>query len=198
MQVFIDGIPQFNNTISKKTDAFQIVPKTPDFDKEVEATLKYDGLPPLQVDQHNLQQGSVLFYNAGSLYLRSSEGSGIDENIFTSEKTGSDQSHVVIVENGHIVCVGICPDRQSVTEKIDLQGGSIAYDLTSYPDRIAQSFNLSSPSLISYGSPLGLVTIKAEASTNDGGVSDPLLESSLHVPVVRAIDGLEFETRDAL
>jgi hypothetical protein len=59
-----------------------------------------------------------------------------------------------------------------------------------------------SPSLVTFGSPLGLSNIDQEDSTNDGMIFDPLLEN---VPkmldsdsLVRAVDGLEFQTRDAL
>ena len=68
---------------------------------------------------------------------------------------------------------------------VDLEGGSIAQGL------------------LSYGAPLGLEEITAEASTNDGVAPAPLIDS---VPslvggdkyLARAIDGLKFETRDAL
>jgi len=62
-------------------------------------------------------------------------------------------------------------------------------------------FNFS-PALISYGSPLALNHIDAEESAIDGYVSNPL---DLEPPsilgqgnVIRAIDGLQFATRDAL
>jgi hypothetical protein len=59
------------------------------------------------------------------------------------------------------------------------------------------------PGLLSYGAPLGLEEINAEASTGDGVAPAPLVDS---VPsliggdkyLARAIDGLIFETRDAL
>jgi hypothetical protein len=69
---------------------------------------------------------------------------------------------------------------------IDLEAGSI------------------SPGLVSFGSPLGLEHIQAEQSTTDGPVFDPLSRNG--VPdilggdgaIIRAADGLLFQTRDAL
>jgi len=68
---------------------------------------------------------------------------------------------------------------------VDLEGGSIA------------------PGLLSYGAHLGLEEISEEASTGDGVSPAPLVDSvpslvggDKYLP--RAIDGLTFETRDAL
>jgi len=59
-----------------------------------------------------------------------------------------------------------------------------------------------SPSLLTFGSPLGLSNIDQEDSTNDGVVFDPLTQSIPkilgHSTLIRAVDGLEFQTRDAL
>lgn len=58
------------------------------------------------------------------------------------------------------------------------------------------------PGLISYGAPLALNHIDAERSANDGRVSNPLLSESPTIlgpgNVIRAVDGLQFATRDAL
>jgi hypothetical protein len=58
------------------------------------------------------------------------------------------------------------------------------------------------PSLISYGSHLGLNHIDGEPSTNDGQVDDPLKSNPPSIlgngNVIQAVDGLQFSTRDAL
>jgi hypothetical protein len=68
---------------------------------------------------------------------------------------------------------------------------------------IIVSDTLSLTSLISFGSALGLQEIAGEASTQNGAPLDPLLQA---VPSIaggasaldRAVDGLQFGTRDAL
>ncbi|KAF9474768.1 carbohydrate esterase family 9 protein [Pholiota conissans] len=181
-QVFIDGIAQLEDPhVSKKPEQFQHAPKTPDFSKEIKETLKYDGLPPLEAKKANTDV--VIFKNVDSVFLK--KGSVIEE-AFSVAEGGS--SGVVIVERGKIVCMGTSPcsnfpdDRNVHT--IDLEGGSI------------------SPSLISYGSHLGLHHIDGESTTNDGKVYNPLKGDPPSVlgvgPVIRAVDGLQFATRDAL
>lgn len=177
MQVFIDGIPQLNTTIKKKPAAFQTAPTTPNFDKEMEETLKHDGLPPLNPGPGD--PGKIVFHNVASLYLRDSDGKTIQQVMLSQVK---DSNQTVVIDNGRVVCVGQCLQFHSKgLRHIDLEGGSIA------------------PSLISYGSGLGLVNIDMEASANDGSVVDPLLETgSWKWPIPRAVDGLQFETRQAL
>jgi len=68
---------------------------------------------------------------------------------------------------------------------IDLHGGSI------------------SPGLVSFGAPLGLQIIDQESSTNDGNVYDPLIKAVPKIlggdgAVARAVDGLQYSSRDAL
>jgi len=60
---------------------------------------------------------------------------------------------------------------------------------------------LSSPGLVSYGSDLGLSHIAMESSTSDGPAPDPLSANppaTLGDTVIRAVDGLVFESRNAL
>ncbi|KAG5353785.1 hypothetical protein C0989_002568 [Termitomyces sp. Mn162] len=180
-QVYIDGIAQVAKPFSvNKPATFREVPETPNFDKEAELALKYDGLPPLEpaVDD----SGVVLFTNVSSIYLR--KGPVIQE-IFAA---ADEHIHgTVIVDNGHIVCAGDCSDVSVATNArhVDLEGGSI------------------SPSLVTFGSPLGLEEITYEPSTNDGVVFDPL---GGEVPsivggdgsIIRAVDGLQFAGRDTL
>ena len=71
-------------------------------------------------------------------------------------------------------------------EVVDLKGGSLA------------------PGLTSYGSPLGLVEIRLEPSTNDVTVLDPLVDGNLpsilgkDAAIIRAVDGLQFQGRNTL
>ncbi|KAJ7600925.1 carbohydrate esterase family 9 protein [Mycena floridula] len=181
IQVFIDGIPQLTPSFhSVKPETFQSAPKVPNFDKEAKETLEYDGLPPLDGTTKSSGQGKIVFTSVGSIYLRTPGGTGVKE-VFTADATSSSQDFVVVVENGSIVCVGLCSDLQlGATTRIDLEGGSI------------------SPSLVSYGSPLGLSAIGSEPSTSDGLMIDPLLNKVTEIPVIKAVDGLLFDTRDAL
>jgi len=59
-----------------------------------------------------------------------------------------------------------------------------------------------SPALISYGSHLGLVEIDQEDSANDGRAPDLLKKENPSIlgagTIIHAVDGLQFETRDAL
>jgi imidazolonepropionase-like amidohydrolase len=98
----------------------------------------------------------------------------------------------VLIKAGKIICAsaGSCLEAESAlkysdTTVIDLHGGAV------------------SPGLLSFGSPLGLQDITSEPSTNDGVVFDPLV---MPIPsiignetaAIRAVDGLQFATRDAL
>ncbi|PPQ65659.1 hypothetical protein CVT26_000291 [Gymnopilus dilepis] len=180
-QVYIDGIAQIEKPhTSVKPSVVQKLPQTPDFHKEVEQTIKYEGLPPL--DAKNATADVVVFTNVQSILLR--QGSKIREVV--SPATG--EGKVVMVENGQIACTGSfsdCPSAMSHSvQKVDLKGGSI------------------SPALISFGSPLGLSHIQAEPSTNDGLVIDPLRSDPPSIlgegSVIQAVDGLQFQSRDAL
>ncbi|KAF8973204.1 carbohydrate esterase family 9 protein [Flammula alnicola] len=182
-QVFIDGIVQIKEPkISKKPATFQQAPQTPDFSKEVEETLEYDGLPPLETKKSDADV--VVFTNVHHIFLR--QGSGIKE-VFSTSEAGA--GSIVVVESGKVVCIGVsptCPSAQYGTnvQRIDLEGGSI------------------SPSLISFGSHLALHHIDGEASTNDGNIHDPLTSDPPSVlgkgSIIHAVDGLQFATRDAL
>ncbi|KAH9176445.1 carbohydrate esterase family 9 protein [Lactarius sanguifluus] len=100
-------------------------------------------------------------------------------------------SGVVMVLNGTVACLGpenSCSldefsDSHAPPRIIDLKGGSI------------------SPTLVSYGSYLGLSEIQGEISTGDGNVFDPLVapaSSAAEQVLVRAVDGLQFAGRNAL
>lgn len=63
-------------------------------------------------------------------------------------------------------------------------------------------FSPTSPALVSFGSPLGLQEISGEPSTYDGVVFDAFGEVPAIIggdqSVIRAVDGLQYGTRDAL
>ncbi|KAF5370700.1 hypothetical protein D9758_002026 [Tetrapyrgos nigripes] len=184
-QVFIDGIPQIEKPhIHKKSAAFQHVPKVPDFTKEAQDAITYDGLPPLT--SSSTTPNTVVFTNVKSVYTRSA--GAVEASFFVQDESAYG---VVVVRNGKIICTGTesaCLTNSVLDDPeviyVDLKGGSL------------------SPSLVTFDSPLGLSNIDQEDSTNDGMVLDPLLQNLPKVlgddALVRAVDGLEFQTRDAL
>lgn len=185
-QVFIDGIPQFESAyVARKPANFQRSPKVPNFEKEANETIKYEGLPPLHPKKATYDV--VVFTNVKSVFTRSS---GVVQREFSARDYSS--LGVVVTRNGTMVCAGdqatclalnILGDANHAV--IDLEGGEIV------------------PGLVSFGSPLGLQHIDQEPSTNDGDVPDPLVKSIPKIMggdtmIVRASDGLEFASRDAL
>ncbi|KAL0956531.1 hypothetical protein HGRIS_002672 [Hohenbuehelia grisea] len=185
-QVYIDGIPQLASPHTViKPESFQRVPKTPNFDKEAADAVKFDGLPPLAPAKLGDDKTEfVIFSNVSSMYRRSK---GRVEEIFSAAEAGG--PGVVVVKRGKVICSGssaTCASfvRDVSAEEIDLEGGSLA------------------PGLLSYGSPLGLQEIQGESSTYDGVVIDPLTGKVPEIiggddAVIRAVDGLQFATRDA-
>ncbi|KAF9450409.1 composite domain of metallo-dependent hydrolase [Macrolepiota fuliginosa MF-IS2] len=186
-QVFIDGIAQLETPhVTPKNVQAQKAPKTPNFDKEAQLAVEYDGLPPLTPQPE--QAASILFTNVSRVHTRGPK-CGISQ-VYSMSEAG--ELGAVFVNKGKIICVGlpsIC-GKQARTFKgdikvIDLQGGSIA------------------PALTSFGSPLGLEDIQGESSTKDGKVIDPLKSDVPSIlggdgSVIRAVDGLQFSSRDAL
>ncbi|KAI0320932.1 carbohydrate esterase family 9 protein [Amylostereum chailletii] len=185
VQVVIDGVLQLDSPYTlHKPETFQSSPEVPNFDREVEETLKYDGLPPLLPNKS--EANTILFTNVKSVILPRLDT--LQEAFSAQEEMG-----VAIVKDGSLVCHGV-PSTCVVDDflaaddslrVIDLQGGAL------------------SPGLTSFGSDLGLSEIRGEASTRDGIVFDPL---SGPVPkivggdnaLIRAVDGLQFAGRDAL
>ncbi|THU95633.1 carbohydrate esterase family 9 protein [Dendrothele bispora CBS 962.96] len=185
-QVFIDGIPQLETPhASTKPPAFQHVPSVPNFDKEAEDAVTYDGLPPLRPSSTFSE--TVVFTNVKSVYSRSGD---VVEAVYTAQDAIT--YGTVVVRNGRLICTGTettCLSSSILDDPevsyVDLEGGSL------------------SPSLLTFGSPLGLSNIDQEDSTNDGVVLDPLIASVPKIvggdsALIRAVDGLEFQTRDAL
>lgn len=124
-QVFIDGIAQIATPyVNPKPASFQTVPKTPDFSREAEDALKYEGLPPLV--PMRCKSDLVFFTNVSSVFVK--HGDGIREAFSASEASGSGN---VVVEKGEIICMGDA-STCSVTkydsniQHVDLEGGSIS------------------------------------------------------------------------
>ncbi|KAI0305776.1 carbohydrate esterase family 9 protein [Multifurca ochricompacta] len=183
-QVYIDGISQLELPyVVDKPNSLQNVPKVPNFDREATAAIEYEGLPPLLPDESYV--GDVLFKNVKNFFV---PGDRI-RDVFATQNI---DSGVVMVRNGSIACSGsetscsiaeLADGRGRHVRIIDLKGGSI------------------SPSLVSYGSALGVSEIQGEVSTGDGAVPDPLSVSTtptVEQLLVRAVDGLQFAGRDAL
>lgn len=188
-QVYIDGIPQIDTPhVHGKPASFQKTPMTPNFDKEAAEAVKYEGLPPLRPSR---SVTNVVFSNVKSVWSRVDYGVGIEETFHATRlnRSSDKERTVVVIENGNLKCTGTtltCAVKNLVGyETIDLEGGSLA------------------PGLTSFGSPLGLVEIEGEMSTQDGPVFDPLSGTVPGIAggdgaVIRAVDGLQFATRDAL
>ncbi|KAL5518561.1 hypothetical protein ACEPAH_244 [Sanghuangporus vaninii] len=184
-QVFIDGVPQFDSTYEPpalKPETFQNVPETPDFGKEAEDAVKYEGLQPLEPEKS--VAGTVIFANVSSLTTRASGGIVVD--VFGASSDG--ESGILVTRAGKVVCAGMqesCSRFLSEPEAVivNLKGGAIA------------------PGLVSFGSNLGLEEIQGEVSTKDGVAPDPLDKNVPSIlgegPLIRAVDGLQFATRHA-
>ena len=166
-----------------KPEQYQSYPRVPNFDKEAKEAVKHEGLPPLKPAKPSKD---AIFIRVKSLYARHHTSGEV-----TLRKVANGDSGVVLVHNGKVVCAGsnaqceVMRTKMASVPIVDLEGGSIA------------------PGLLSYGAPLGLEEISAEASTGDGVAPAPLVDSAPSLVggdkyLARAIDGLSFETRDAL
>lgn len=163
------------------------MPKTPNFDQEAEDAVKFDGLPPLRGKK--AEKDLVVFKNVANIWVR--EGQEI-RHVFTSGdslKLGPSLA-TVIVEDAVMVCWGVgasCAQHGLISDAmvVDTEGGAVT------------------PGLVSFGSQLGTQEIAMEISTTDGVLFDPLEKDIPNMlggdaNVVRAVDGLQYGTRDAL
>lgn len=181
-QVFIDGIPQLQRAFSvEKPLNYQRRPPVPNFDKDAQKAVVYEGLPPLEPTKSD-DESTIVFVNVGTMYQ---QRNGVIEQIQIAQGEGS----AVVTRSGSIICYNQCAHSYDAddakTTIINIEGGSI------------------SPGFVSYGSPLGLEQITQEPSTNDGNLIDPLITKISNViggdyAIIRAADGLQFGTRDAL
>ncbi|KZV86711.1 composite domain of metallo-dependent hydrolase [Exidia glandulosa HHB12029] len=175
-QVFIDGIPQLAHphVAKSKAEQLQKLPKPPNFDEEAKKAVEWEGLPPLHPKQS--WKGTVKFVHVGTLWA-----SGVDG---LQAQTLSVPS-TVIVQGGRVLCTGCSDFHGDVETTVDLAGGALA------------------PSLVSYGSTLGLQEIPSESTTADGIAPDALLGPIPAIlggdgTLIRAVDGLQFGGRDTL
>ncbi|CAG8620184.1 17089_t:CDS:10, partial [Gigaspora rosea] len=161
LEVYIDGIPQFNtsssvleNEISKQIPSNNInasIPKSNFTRKPIKSRLT----------------SSLVLKNVGKVY--------VDKNNII-DTTSSTQGEIsVIVKDGIVECIGInCiePDHISSYEVIDLNGGYIL------------------PGFVAFSPSLGLSEIIKESSTTDG-VANPVSNPDNAEGLIYAIDGLK-------
>lgn len=182
--MFIDGIAQLESPhVVEKPPQFQVAPKVPNFDREAKEAIKYEGLQPLAPSG---RVDSTIFLNVQRVYRRDES----DMRIRSQDYMQSSEYGIVVVSRGRIVCQGKaaqCAEyrgRNPPVKEIDLEGGVIA------------------PGMLTYGGPIGLAEIEAEASTNDGVASAPIRHATPDLlgdhPLIRAADGLQFQGRDTL
>lgn len=182
--MFIDGIPQLHSPhVLQKPAEFQVVPKVPNWDKEMKEAIKHEGLQPLIPSKHLID---AVFVNIQKLYYRDSSSLTMQSRSFADRENGG----TVVIINGTVVCqdhAAQCAHhlaQNPYLEQIDLENGVIA------------------PGLLTYGGSIGLMEIEAEASTNDGVAYDPFEQEVPTLigdqPLIRAADGLQFKGRNAL
>ena len=194
-KVWIDGILQIpvpsknlgeENHITigkgKEDEKWRRVPDTPNWDNERNESIRWDGLPPLEGRK---VEKRVVIKNVKEIWRRSWDG-GVDK-VFFADGERQLKPETVVVEGGKVTCVGL--DCSSLSEAddtvVDLRGGAV------------------SPTLMTYGSQLGLEEIASEPSTGDGPTYDAFKKNVPNIlddpgAVVRAMDALVFSTRNAL
>ncbi|KAL0949372.1 hypothetical protein HGRIS_009441 [Hohenbuehelia grisea] len=189
VRVWIDGVPQLNRKVTKGDDKegsrWASPPHVPDWFSEREEAVACDGLPPLRTKRAT---GRISFGNAQTVWTRGRDGN--IEVVFppATPEEGEEGNATVVVEDGHIVCVGSalkCLGSKHASVDIDLRGGAVV------------------PGLMSVGAPLGVEEIAEEPSTGPGVLYDAFLRDVPEVMddltgIVPAMDALVFGTRNAL
>jgi len=187
--VWVDGVVQPVGTEigvivgkGKEAPEWREAPNVPDWKRERQEALKWDGLPPLDVDRVS---EALVFANVSAVLTRGAKGI---EHLF--RPSASDKARgVVIVHGGKIICTGVRDACNHLVPNearlVNLEGGVLA------------------PAFISFGSSLGLQEIEYEPSTGDGIPFNPFAEDVPGVMkdlggIVQAADALEFQTRNAL
>ena len=159
-------------------------PKTPRFENEAKAAVEHEGLPPLGPKESTPQ--TILFTNLANVWIRKRNKV---HPVFNDLMSVTDRAErgVVGVKAGNIICVTAkeCKQFKPLVDRIvDVEGGAIQ------------------PGLVAYGSSLGLQEIAGEKSTIDGHVFDPLSHIIPKIlgeeALIRAVDGLQYQTRDSL
>jgi hypothetical protein len=188
-RVWIDGLLQIpvprnkDNPVQvgvgKNGEQWRRVPRVPNWDKEREQTVLWDGLPPLDGIRKEEQ---VVFTNVKKFWKRVPSGEIIDA-------LGDDYPRDcvnVVVNGGKITCIGeSCVTTSGEATMIDLKEGSI------------------SPGMMTFGSLLGTEEIASELSTGDGEQYDAMLQDVPEIlndvgAVSKTMDALMFRTRNAL
>jgi imidazolonepropionase-like amidohydrolase len=127
-------------------------------------------------------KGTVVFTNVASLWT-------MKEGHIASTFDSNVAHRNVVFRDGQLVCYGHPGSCMSFADDdadfVDLEGGSVT------------------PGIVAVGSGLGLAEIAMESSTTDGPVFDALRADPPAIiggaeAVIRAVDGLQFSTRDAL
>ena len=147
----------------------------------------------------------MVFENVGSVYgkMKNQDGEAdLIVKIFDSRPSSPDSMNAIpefgsaIIDSGKLLCAGI--SETCSLEKLNLSLGINNFPQVTYVDLQGGSLQ---PGLLSFGSALGLEHIQGEVSTKDGYVSEPILGDPPKVvgaKSVKAVDGLEFGSRDAL
>lgn len=216
-QVYIDGIPQLSSStnapypsknnvyIPPKPAHLQRAPHVPNFDKEARDAVLFEGLPPFtsSVIGGNDEEKLVLLKGIKSVYLRKkmksyfgeSDAIGVEE-AFNAQKHAEDATGIVLIKNGVIICIG-SQEQDSCSQHIKIN--SLITTIEMHNGTIT-------PSLTSFGSQLGLGEMGMVRETRDGVVFDIFDEFESEslgrkiggMMVIKAADGLMFESRDAL
>lgn len=198
-QVWIDGIAQLESPYSsEKPASFQKPPVTPNFDKETYEAIKHEGLPPLKLQSSKSE--IVIFTNVSNIFVRSKD------TIHELFSGSADKSRTVVVKDGVMVCDGSDPScdkgyKTAGAEYVNLEAGSLSWVISLISYARSETHHTYSPGLLSFGSPLAIDEIEQESSSWDGPVYDLLDNDApdiLDGTVIRAADGLQFQTRDAL
>lgn len=194
-KVWIDGVLQIpvpsrsgeNNNVEvgkgKDSGEWRKVPSVPEWDKEREETIKWEGLPPLKGQKAD----DVVFLNVARVLQRGPNGTTEQTFSATTDTDGQQRLGTVVVERGQMTCIGLDCANAAGNGKVtvDLRGGVVT------------------PGIMTFGSPLGLEEIESEPTTGDG---EPYDAFKRNIPtilddvggVLRAMDALVFGTRNAL
>ena len=190
--VWVDGILEVENTNGVKMDEGRHhAPKTPDWEREREEAIRWEGLPPLEGER---TPGVVMFTHVKELWTRDALRPESKTPIEGAKRDFGEGLGVVVVQDGRIACMAHQRDSEVClslfgtqdVKKINLHGGSV------------------SPGFTTFGSILGIEEMHTETSTGDGGPSsDPLVSDVPKIVgdelgLIQVVDALNFGTRDAL
>ncbi|EIM86583.1 composite domain of metallo-dependent hydrolase [Stereum hirsutum FP-91666 SS1] len=206
-QTYIDGIAQLpspHTITSPKSSDLLHAPKVPNYDKEAEKAVRYEGLPPL-MDVASLE-GTVVFRNVSRVYKRvpveDVEVGGVGEGVGVREVT---EEYVVGRALNSVVNGDVLVRAGRLIPSSLVSSADIASTLAQGGVRVMNVGGGSlSPALVGAGTSIGLQEIAMEDSTVDGDVWDIFIDGGKgegllgNETVIRAVDGLQFATRDAL